>query len=206
MIDLPFGILDHSRTPEEDSEDELRRHIFDHPLSKKLRRQSGVSERWMNDAMPAALRAYNLTAGTLYGPGMLEVPPLTFTCSTAGLPSMTQIIYVGSRLSGHPGIVHGGMLATILDEGLARACFPAFASSTGVTASLKIDYRTPCPADSFVVLRAWTTKVERRKAWCNGRIELLLDGDDTQEVILAEAEGLFVEPRNAHQLLKMNDW
>ena len=113
---------------------------------------------------------------------------------------------VGSRLCGHPGIIHGGMLATILDEGLARACFPAFVSKTGVTASLKIDYKTLCPANSFIVLRAWTTKVERRKAWCSGRLELLLDEDHTQEVILAEAEGLFIEPKNAHQLSKMNEW
>lgn len=160
----------------------------------------------MNVDMPPALRAYNLTAGTLYGAGMLEVPPLAFTYLSEGLPSVVQVMYLGSALCGHPGIVHGGMLATILDEGLARACFPAFPSNTGVTASLKIDYKAPCPAGSFIVLKAWTTKVKGRKAWCKGQIELLTEDDEVQGVLLAEAEGLFVEPKNAHTLARMNDW
>ena len=133
------------------------------------------------------------------GPGKLEVPPLSFNDKNIELPTLTQIMYLGPSLCGHPQIVHGGMLATLLDEGLARACFPALPNQVGVTASLKIDYRVPCPADSYVVLRAHTTKVDGRKVWAKGWIELL-DESGGEGTKLVEAEALFVEPRNAKNM------
>lgn len=109
---------------------------------------------------------------------------------------------MGPALCGHPGIVHGGLLATLLDEGLARTCFPALPNKVGVTASLKIDYRVPCPANSYVVLKARTTKVEGRKAWVKGWIELLGEDDGTG-LVLAEAEALFIEPKNAQTMARI---
>jgi acyl-coenzyme A thioesterase PaaI-like protein len=113
-----------------------------------------------------------------------------------------QISYIGQALCGHPGIVHGGLLATLLDEGLARACFPALPNKVGVTASLKIDYRVPCPANSYLVLKAETTKVEGRKAWVKGWIELLAD-DDGDGTKLVEAEALFIEPKGAANMARV---
>ena len=110
-------------------------------------------------------------------------------------------MYLGPALCGHPGVVHGGLLATLLDEGLARACFPALPHKVGVTASLKIDYRVPCPAGRYVVLKAQTTKVDGRKVWAKGWIELLgeQDGDGTK---LVEAEALYIEPKNAKNMAR----
>ena len=111
------------------------------------------------------------------------------------------MFYLGSALCGHPGVIHGGMLATLLDEGLARACFPTLTNKIGMTASLTITYLRPCPVESFLVLRAETTKVTGRKAWAKGWIELLTnDGADGQRLV--EAEGLFVEPRDATKMPK----
>ncbi|KAK5734863.1 hypothetical protein LTR17_008635 [Elasticomyces elasticus] len=100
------------------------------------------------------------------------------------------------------GEVHGGLLATLLDEGLARACFPALPNKVGVTASLKIDYRVPCPAGSYIVLKAQTTKVEGRKAWVKGWIELLGD-DEGEGTKLVEAEALFIEPKGAKHMARV---
>ena len=152
--------------------------------------------------IPLAMRPHNLTGGTLLGTDKLEVPPLSFSEHTAALPSLHQIFYLGPALCGHPGIVHGGLLATLLDEGLARACFPALPNKVGVTASLKIDYRVPCPANSYVVLKAQTTKVEGRKAWVKGWIELLGEGDG-EGVKLVEAEALFIEPKGAQHMARV---
>ena len=129
------------------------------------------------------------------------MPPLIFAQKEIELPTLVQIFYLGPALCGHPGIVHGGMLATMLDEGLARACFPALPNKIGMTASLTINYRLPCPAESFLVLRAETTKVMGRKAWAKGWIEVLSD-DGANAQRLVEAEGLFVEPRNAANMPK----
>lgn len=181
---------------------EVNEHIITHPLAVRLRAQQGVSESRPHLKIPAAMRPHNLTAGVLHGEGKIEVPPLTFADTAAELPTMTQISYLGPDLCGHPGIIHGGCLATLLDEGLARACFPALPNKVGVTASLKIDYRVPCPASSYVVLRAQTTKVEGRKAWVKGWIELLAE-DDSEGTRLVEAEALFIEPKGAKNMARI---
>jgi acyl-coenzyme A thioesterase PaaI-like protein len=188
--------LYHPLTP---SEEEINEHILNHPLSVSLRSQTGMIESRPHMRIPPAMRPHNLTAGVLAGEGKIEVPPLSFNDKEAEMPTMVQIMYFGDSLCGHPGIVHGGLLATMLDEGLARACFPALPNKIGVTASLKIDYRVPCPAGSYVVLKAYTEKVEGRKAWVKGWIELLgeKDGSGTKVV---EAEALFIEPKNAKSL------
>jgi adenylylsulfate kinase len=140
------------------------------------------------------MRSHSLTGGTLIGPGKVVVPP--FAWSEKGGKSLVSISYLGVDLCGHPGIVHGGMLATMLDEGLARCCFAALPNKVGMTANLNINYRAPAPAGSFVVLRAKTTKVEGRKAWVEGHIETLA-AEGEKPVVLVEATALFIEPRQA---------
>ncbi|TKA39264.1 hypothetical protein B0A54_08573 [Friedmanniomyces endolithicus] len=181
---------------------EINSHLTTHPLAIALRSKPGWTESRPHLKIPPAMRPHNLTGGTLLGEGKIAVPPLTFQDATAELPELVQLSYLGEALCGHPGIIHGGLLATLLDEGLARACFPALPNKVGVTASLKIDYRVPCPAGSYVVLRAQTTKVEGRKAWVKGWIEVL--GEDGGEgVKVVEAEALFIEPRGAKSMARV---
>lgn len=89
----------------------------------------------------------------------------------------------------------------MLDEGLARCCFAALPNKIGVTANLNLNYRAPVKAGSYVVLKAKTLKVEGRKAWVEGRIETLGEGEELGK-LLVEATGLFIEPRYA----KVNHW
>lgn len=182
---------------------EINDHIINHPLAKKLRSQANMTESRPHLKIPESMRPHNLTSGPLSGENKIEVPPLMFTAQSDELPTSTQFYYLGKALCGHPGIVHGGLLATLLDEGLARACFPALPNKVGVTASLKIDYKQPCPGNSYVVLKAETTKVEGRKAWVKGWIEVLGDDEEGTGVKLVEAEALFIEPRYAAQMAKL---
>lgn len=181
---------------------EINEHIITHPLAVRLRAEQGVTESRPHLKIPAAMAPHNLTGGVLLGPGKIEVPPLSLAHSQEELPRLTQISYLGADLCGHPTIVHGGLLATLLDEGLARACFPALPNKVGVTASLKIDYRAPCPAGSYVVLKAETTKVEGRKAWVKGWIEQLTE-DGEPGVKYCEAEALFIEPKGAASMARI---
>lgn len=190
-------------TPDTESAEKINNYILSHPLSEKYRADPLFTEARPHMKIPPAMRAHNLTGGTLLGTDKIEVPPLMFQDVKAELPSLVSIVHLGPALCGHPGIVHGGLLATLLDEGLARACFPALPNKVGVTASLKVDYRKPCPANSYVVLRAETTKVEGRKAWVKGWIELL--GEGTEEgAKLVEAEALFIEPKAAASMPKIH--
>lgn len=179
----------------EDSEAEsVEAFINNHPLVASLRRNPDLTESRPHLKIPPSYRSANLTGGTLLGPGRVTVPP--FSWSDRGGKTFVQVCHLGSDLCGHPGVVHGGVLATLLDEGLARCCFEALPHRVAMTASLTVDYRAPAPAGSYVVLRAQTTKVEGRKAWVEGRVETLV-GEGETPVVLAEAKALFISPKQA---------
>ncbi|KAH8177532.1 adenylylsulfate kinase domain-containing protein [Sarocladium implicatum] len=158
--------------------------INNHPLIKALRADPTLTESRPHMKMPAGYRARSLSAGALSGPKKMPIPAYQWLKPEG--KGMTAVTYVGNDLCGHPGIVHGGLIATMLDEGLARACFDALPHKIGVTANLNIDYRKPTPAGSFLVLKAETIKVEGRKAWVKGHLELLAAPGE-KPTILAEA-------------------
>ncbi|KAH8156918.1 hypothetical protein CIB48_g11328 [Xylaria polymorpha] len=181
-------------TPRTDEERTIDDFIKNHPVAQDFRNREGFSEARPHMKIPEGYRSHHLTGGVLSGPGRIVVPPLVFA-EDGGL-SMIAISYLGNELCGHPGIVHGGLVATMLDEGLARCCFAALPHKVGMTANLNINYRAPAQADSYVILRATTTRVEGRKAWVEGRIETLV-GEGETPVVLAEATALFVSPKQA---------
>jgi len=187
-------------TPEDGFSREVEEFIKNHPLAIELRSMAEFSESRPHMKIPESQRGHNLTGGTLMGPGKVVVPP--FTWSEKGGKSLVSISYLGMDLCGHPGIIHGGFLATMLDEGLARCCFAALPNKIGMTANLNINYLSPAPAGTFVVLRAKTTKVEGRKAWVEGHIETLV-GEGEKPVVLVEASALFIEPRQAATMARL---
>ncbi|KAF7540654.1 hypothetical protein G7Z17_g12147 [Cylindrodendrum hubeiense] len=174
--------------------------INKHPLVAELRANPNLTESRPHMKMPVSYRSHTLTGAALAGPGKMAVPPYVWL--EEGGKSIVCISYVGDDLCGHPGIVHGGFLATMLDEGLARCCFGALPHNIAVTANLSVDYRKPTPAGSFLVLRATTTKVDGRKAWVKGHIELLADPGE-KPAILTEATGLFISPKYASMMPKI---
>ncbi|KJK94344.1 hypothetical protein H633G_01725 [Metarhizium anisopliae BRIP 53284] len=160
------------RFPPEEADVEARRiedTINNLPLVAEQRQRPEMVESRPHLKMPGQYRARSLTGSALTGPGKVPVPAYAWV--DKGGKSLVSVVYVGEDLCGHPGIVHGGFLATMLDEGLARCCFAALPHNIGVTANLNINYRKPTPAGSYLVLRAETTKVEGRKAWVKGHIE-----------------------------------
>lgn len=187
--------------PEDAKAQEVEDFINNHHLARELRNKPEYRESRPHLKLPKAMRDQSLTGGTLTGPNLVVVPP--FAWNEEGGKSMVTISYLGRDLCGHPGIIHGGFLATMLDEGLARCCFEALPNKVGMTANLNINYRSPAPADTFVALRAKTIKVEGRKAWVEGHIETLV-GEGETPVVLADATALFIEPRQAARLAKLN--
>jgi 3'-phosphoadenosine 5'-phosphosulfate synthase len=180
--------------PEDDVARQVEAFINNHPLTAELRKNPDMIESRPHMKIPQAYRRQNLTGGTLLGPGRVVVPP--FSWNEKDGKSAVSISYIGTDLCGHPGIVHGGFLATMLDEGMARCCFAVLPHKVGVTAKLDINYRKPAKAGTYVVLRTKTVKVEGRKAWVEGQIETLVAPGETP-IILVEAAALFVSPRQA---------
>ncbi|KAI9655076.1 MAG: hypothetical protein M1829_000709 [Trizodia sp. TS-e1964] len=175
---------------------EIDNYINSHPLANLLRSDPNMTESRPHLKIPDVYRDQSLTAGALAGPRKIVVPPLTWSEKTG--KSLVAITYLGDDICGFPGIVHGGLLATLLDEGMARCCFPALPDKVGFTANLNINFRKPLRAGSFIVIKATTIKVDGRKALVEARIESLPKGD-AEPVVFAEASGLFIQPKNGYQ-------
>jgi acyl-coenzyme A thioesterase PaaI-like protein len=167
---------------------EIDEHIQNCVLTQELRADPWFIESRLQMNVPA-LRM-------LLGPGKILVPP--YHWNEEGGKSMVSIFYLGTHVSGHPGLVHGGMLATMLDQGLASCAYAAMPNKVGVTAKLEINYRKPVQAGQFLVLRARTTKIEGRKSWAEGWIESLEVPEGEKREKLVEGSALFVELLPGH--------
>jgi hypothetical protein len=91
------------------------------PLLKSLRNREDKQD-WYESRpyteLPDEVRVNNLTAGALSGPGKLAVRPLIRVKNDES--EAWGFIHLGRGLCGHDGIVHGGLMATLLDESMGR--------------------------------------------------------------------------------------
>jgi len=187
--------------PQDDDAKAKEAYINSHPLVASLRTNPDLIESRPHEKIPPSWRKHNLTGGTLAGPGKIAIPPFSWTEREG--KSYVQITHVGTDLCGHMGIIHGGFLATMLDEGLARCCFPVLPFNVGMTAKLEINYKAPAMADQYLVLRATTVKVEGRKAWVDGHIETLPTEEGQEPTVLATASALYISPKQASVMAKV---
>lgn len=76
--------------------------------------------RWKISRPYAATPAgpHSLSGYSLKGPHKFAIPPLVFT--SPDKKEAVFVLHVGKGLCGHEGVVHGGLLATVLDESLGR--------------------------------------------------------------------------------------
>ncbi|KAI9371391.1 HotDog domain-containing protein [Aspergillus egyptiacus] len=181
-------------TPSDEFTQQVEDHIQNHPLTVSLREDPAYTASRPHLKVPEKIRLRNLTAGTLSNPQGIVVPPLVFYNKETS--TMVSLFYLGPSVSGHPGIVHGGLLATLLDEGMGRCAFQVLPNKVGVTANLNVDYRRPAMANKYFVMRGRVAKSEGRKAWIEAHIETLPEEGQEPEV-LVEARSLFVEPKGA---------
>jgi acyl-coenzyme A thioesterase PaaI-like protein len=102
---------------------------------------------------------------------------------------MEGTVTFGPAYEGPPGHCHGGFVAAMFDELLGFVQL-----APGFTAFLHVDYRRPTPLNKPLELRAWIESVEGRKRTIRGTCHL--DG-----VLLTEAHGLFIAPREGKDYL-----
>ncbi|MEV5570264.1 PaaI family thioesterase [Spirillospora sp. NPDC052269] len=105
---------------------------------------------------------------------------------------MTCEFTVRREHQGAPGLCHGGVLATAMDEALGGAAW--LLGHRYVTGRLETDYLAPVPVGSEVYLRAWCTGVDGRKAYLEG--EARVGGPDG--TIAVRAAGVFIEVPGEH--------
>jgi uncharacterized protein (TIGR00369 family) len=123
----------------------------------------------------------------VYGPGNPVAPPLVATDSPDG--RATGRATLGKPHEGPPGLVHGGVVATLLDHVLARAVRAA--GRGGLTATLTVTFRRPVQLGVPLLATAELTGQDGRRTTATAR----LVAEDDPGTTLAEAEGLFVALR-----------
>lgn len=182
-----------SEPPDIDHHNEIRARAERLPFVRDLRAQSPtVAEVQPYRFLRRGSNQYvhHFTANTLTRKDRLGMWPLMFEDAKAKVTY--TVIHIGRSLCGHDRIVHGGLIATILDEALARSAIPALPGAMGFTANLNINYRRPLQADQFYVVATELEKVEGRKAWVKAKFSTSV-GQDAP--VYADATALFVAPR-----------
>ncbi|KAK7962171.1 uncharacterized protein PG986_002996 [Apiospora aurea] len=144
-------------------------------------------------------RKGSVTAGALSGSKGLAYQRVFWNASTGEL---VNVVYFGGGTAGWPGVVHGGALATVLDETLGRCAILRFPSRTGVTARLELNYKKPTVTNAFYTVRTRPVVEEGaealnkdgsrksdRKLWVHGHVEA------ENGRVCVEARALFVVPK-----------
>ena len=108
-------------------------------------------------------------------------PPMSLTKEEGG--TLGGHVWFSPAFEGAPGLVHGGYIAAAFDELLGLA--QSLSGNAGMTGTLRVRYRRPCPTRTDLHLAARVASVEGRKIHVKGSMER--DGQ-----IIADAKAVFV--------------
>lgn len=111
-------------------------------------------------------------------------------------PHFVAAFQLERGVNGYIDIVHGGVLAALLDEtlGLCAESYRVFMSEERahlLTASLEVFYRSPVTTPSVVVIKSWVRQRVDRKWFLEAQV---LDQDGLVKV---EAKSLYIKLRAA---------
>jgi acyl-coenzyme A thioesterase PaaI-like protein len=154
-------------------------------------------------------RAQHITAGALAGSRGVGGYQRIFYHPASG--EFVSIIYFGAATTGWPGVVHGGCLATILDESCGRAAFKQWGGKPGVTASLTLEYKRVTLANGFYVVRVRPRAEEDLPESERGKRHYKCFVDATVEdaatgTVTVTAEALFVGGQGKRKKKSLVSW
>ena len=95
---------------------------------------------------------------------------------------------ISDRYEGPPGYLHGGIIATLLDEAMSKA--NRAQGVTAMTRQMAVEYLRPVPSGAPIRIEGRVTRVEGRKHWAEAKIA------DADGVLLASATALFIAIRD----------
>jgi uncharacterized protein (TIGR00369 family) len=101
--------------------------------------------------------------------------------------SVVCLATVPETFVGHPGYLHGGIIATLIDETMSKAVRAR--GFIAMTRHMEVDYQRPVPSGQPLRLEGRVTRNEGRKHWAEAQIF------SAEGVVLAQGKGLFIEVR-----------
>ena len=134
--------------------------------------------------VPMPHAASNLCFGC--GAASLNGLRLEFLLASDG--SVVSHSSIPEIFEGHPGYLHGGIIATLLDEGMSKAVRAR--GITSMTRQMEIEFLRPVPSCTPLRIEGRVVRNQERKHWTEAKI---LNGQGTT---LAESKGLFIELRS----------
>ena len=94
---------------------------------------------------------------------------------------------ITDHYEGPPGYLHGGIIATLLDEAMSKA--NRAQGVTAMTRQMQVEYLRPVPSGKPIRITGHVTRSEGRKHWTAAEIK------NTEGTTLASATGLFIAIR-----------
>ena len=110
---------------------------------------------------------------------------LDFSKSSDGAVISDAII--SDQYEGPPGCLHGGIIATLLDEAMSKA--NRAQGVTAMTRQMQVEYLRPVPSGAAIRIQGRLNRSEGRKHWAEATIR------SAGGTILAQATGLFIAVR-----------
>lgn len=175
------------------------------PPAEQLERAAAVATEFADslDELPERSKSWEISEAGLQPRDFVSYSPLSGTSNPIAMPMTMAVVgdpegehhiegsvAFGPAYEGPPGHCHGGFIAAMFDEMLGFVQL-----APGFTAWLKVQYRKPTPLNRELQLRGWISSVDGRKRIIKGTCHL--DG-----VLLSEAEGLFIAPRDGEDFVK----
>jgi uncharacterized protein (TIGR00369 family) len=89
-----------------------------------------------------------------------------------GTDEVRAVYTVDQKYQGYPGIVHGGVVAAMLDEAAGRVVLIDNPDRFFMTAKIEIRYRQPVPTETELLIVGRLVKDRRRMVEAHGEIRL----------------------------------
>ena len=100
---------------------------------------------------------------------------------------------IADTFEGPPGYLHGGIIATLLDEAMSKAVRSH--GLVAMTRHMEVDYQTPVKSAAPIRLEGLLARSEGRKHWVEAKIL------DESGKVLAAGKGLFIEVQPRREAL-----
>ena len=120
-----------------------------------------------------------------FGCGQANAEGLRLEFFLAGDGGVVTLPTVADRFEGHPGYLHGGIIATLLDEAMSKSARAR--GLTTMTRKLEVEYLRPVPSGAPLRAEGRVVRSEGRKHWVEAEIR------DAEGMVLAQGKGLFLE-------------
>jgi uncharacterized protein (TIGR00369 family) len=146
--------------------------------------ESGQSPKEAENLIPLIHGAQN----HCFGCGQANPAGLRLEFSVFPDKSVVCFAQVSENYEGPPGYLHGGIIATLLDEAMSKA--NRAHGVTAMTRHMQIEYLRPVPSGSQIRIEGRVIRSHGRKHWTESQIQ------DSGSTILAHASGLFIALRD----------